>query len=208
MSRVLLIDDHPLFRRALRSVVKSALPSLVTSEADSLAKARAILTKDSGFSLILLDLSLPDCQGLKGLLLLQSEFSQVPIAIVSSTSDSGTVGRAMAFGAAGFISKSSSGEEIAVALRSILAGEIVAPPAAYDQPLPEIVESIAHLSPAQLRILLSLQRGLRNKEIAFEMGVTERTVKAYMTTMFRKLHVTTRTQAVIAAQSLLRPDSI
>lgn len=205
LGRVLLVDDHPLFRRALRTVVQNVQPDLVIEEAETLEKARAVLARDADVLLILLDLNLPDCQGFNGLLNLESEFPQIPIAIVSSSSDPVTIRRAIAFGAAGFIPKSSNGPEIVDALRAILSGDVFAPVAESDQPVPAMVAMIAQLSPAQLRMLIGLRRGLRNKEIAYEMGVTESTVKAYMTTMFRKLGVTSRTQAILAAQTLLEP---
>jgi DNA-binding NarL/FixJ family response regulator len=208
VGRVLLIDDHPLFRSALRVVVRKVQANLTVVEAETFGRARDILQQDPEVALILLDLNLPDSQGLNGLLSLGSKYPQIPVAIVSSNADTGTVRRALALGAAGFIPKSSSVPEIIAALRAILAGEMSAPEAALTEPVPEAIETIALLSPAQLRILFGLQRGLRNKQIAYEMGVTERTVKAYMTAMFRKLHVTSRTQAVIAAQTLLKSDPI
>jgi DNA-binding NarL/FixJ family response regulator len=208
LGRVLLIDDHPLFRSALRLVVRKVQAGLTVAEAETLGRGREVLQQDPDIVLILLDLNLPDSHGLNGLLSLQSKYPQIPIAIVSSNADPTTVRQALALGAAGFVPKSSSVPEIIEALRTILAGEMSAPEAALHEPVPEAVETIALLSPAQLRILFGLQRGLRNKQIAFEMGVTERTVKAYMTAMFRKLHVTSRTQAVIAAQALLKSDPI
>lgn len=203
MSRILLADDHPLFRQALRAVIKSAHPHLGVCEAESLAGACVLLAASNDICLALLDMKMSDCEGFSGLLRLQGEFPQVPVVIVSSSCDAATISRAMAFGAAGFIPKSASRADITQALNTILSGEVWAPLSVPGGPVPPLVKSIASLSPAQLRILMGLQRGLRNKEIAFEMGVTEKTVKAYVTTMFRKLNVTNRTQALIVAQTLL-----
>lgn len=203
MSRILLVDDHPLFRQALSAVIKSAHPQLDICEAESLTGACALLAVSDDIRLVLLDMKMSDCEGFSGLLRLHGEFSQVPVVIVSTSCDTATVRRAMTFGAAGFIPKSASRAEITLALDSILSGEVWAPAFALGAPVPPLVKSIASLSPAQLRILMGLQRGLRNKEIAFEMGVTEKTVKSYVTTMFRKLNVTNRTQALIVAQTLL-----
>jgi DNA-binding NarL/FixJ family response regulator len=203
MSRILLVDDQPLFRQALRAVINSAFPDLGICEAESLTGAAKLLASGNDITLILLDMKLPDCEGFVGLLHLQGAFPQVPVVIVSASGDAVTVSRAMAFGAAGFIPKSASAADIVKALESILSGEVWAPSSALDAPVPALVQSLASLSPAQLRILMGLQRGLRNKEIAFELGVTEKTVKAYATAMFRKLNVSSRTQALIIAQSLL-----
>lgn len=203
MERVLLVDDHPLFRQALRTVIKAAKPQLAITEAGTLEGARTLLDGASHFALVLLDLKLPDSEGFSGLLQLRGEFPAIPIAIISTTEDATAIGRAIALGAAGYIPKSSSRAQITQALDALLAGEVWSPVSASAEQVPPLVKSIASLSPAQLRILMGLRRGMRNKEIAFEMNVSEVTVKCYMTTMFRKLGVTNRTQALIVAQNLL-----
>jgi DNA-binding NarL/FixJ family response regulator len=203
MERVLLVDDHPLFRQALRTVIKAAKPQLTIAEAGTLEGARAMLGEADHFALVLLDLKLPDSEGFSGLLQLRGEFPAIPIAIISTTEDATAIGRAIALGAAGYIPKSSSRAQITQALDALLAGEIWSPVSNATEQVPPLVRSVASLSPAQLRILMGLRRGMRNKEIAFEMKVSEVTVKCYMTTMFRKLGVTNRTQALIVAQNLL-----
>ena len=203
MPRVLLVDDHPLFRQALRTVIKAAKPQLTITEAGTLESARAILGEARNFALVLLDMKLPDSEGFSGLLQLRGEFASIPIAIISTTEDASAISRAIALGAAGYIPKSSSRAQIKQALDTLLSGEIWSPVSEPAEQMPPLVKSVASLSPAQLRILMGLRRGLRNKEIAYEMNVSEVTVKCYMTTMFRKLGVTTRTQALIVAQSLL-----
>jgi DNA-binding NarL/FixJ family response regulator len=202
-QKILLVDDHPLFRQALRAVVNRAQPQLYICEAETLAGARAILARESNFEIVMLDLKLPDCCGFTGLMSLQSEYPQIPFTVVSSSADATTISRAMAFGAAGFIPKSTKRADIAYALETILSGEIWTPSSVLSDPVPKLIELIASLTPAQLRVLMGVQCGLRNKQIAFEMGVTEKTVKAYMTALFRKLGVNSRTQALIAAQTLL-----
>jgi DNA-binding NarL/FixJ family response regulator len=201
MSRVLLADDHPLFRQALRTAVVMAQPQLIIEEAGTLQAARTALAREDNFVLVLLDLKMPDCIGFSGLLSLRSEFPQVPVVVVSSSEATTTVSRAIAFGAAGFIPKSASVSEIGEALVTVLAGDIWTPAATPTVAVPAVVDMIASLTPAQLRTLMGLQRGLLNKQIAFEMGVTEATVKAHITTMFRKLGVVNRTQALIVAQN-------
>ena len=200
MSRVLLADDHPLFRQALRTAVVLAQPQLVIEEAGTLEAAREALTQRPDFVLVLLDLKMPDCTGFSGLLSLRSEFPHMPIVVVSSSGTTTTVSRAIAFGAAGFIPKSASVNQIGEALLTVLAGDIWTPPTTPAAAVPAVVDAIASLTPTQLRTLMGLQRGLANKQIAFEMGVTEATVKAHITTMFRKLGVVNRTQASLVAQ--------
>lgn len=199
---ILLVDDHPLFRHALRVVVSRSRANVEIREAGTLAGAKSILAAHHDVIAVMLDLKMSDCEDFNGLLSLRGEYPQVPVVIVSSSSDSDTVDRALALGAAGFIPKSSNRSDIAEAVRAILTGEIWAPRASRAPALPPDVRSIASLTSSQLRILMGLQQGLRNKEIAYDMGVTEKTVRAYMTSMFRKLGVNSRTQAVLSVQTL------
>lgn len=200
MGRIVIADDHPLLREALRAAVLRAVPDVELEECASLAAVQGVLRAGAAVDLVLLDLKMPDCEGFAGLLALRAEFPAAPVAIVSATEDAETIRRAMAFGAAGFIPKSTPLAEMVSALTAILDGDAWIPrhveaPAAAEN-------AFAALTPAQLRILVGLQRGRLNKQIAFEMGVTEATIKAHMTAIFRKLGVQNRTQAVIAAQSL------
>lgn len=207
MPRVLLADDHPLFRAALTAAVRRVWPEAEVIEAQGLGAALQALAADvSGVSLLLLDLKMPDCDGFSGLLSLRQSYPAVPVVVVSGSEDAETIKKALAFGAAGFIPKSASLEEMGEALSAILSGDAWAPSCManliMDAPDQDMTARLASLTPAQLRILIGLQRGLLNKQIAFEMGVTEATVKAHMTAIFRKLGVLNRTQAVIAAQAL------
>jgi DNA-binding NarL/FixJ family response regulator len=203
MEQVLLVDDHPLFRQALHTVIKAAKPQLMITEAGTLEGARGALSGSARFALVLLDMKLPDSEGFSGLLQLRGEFPATPIVIISTTEDASVIARAIALGAAGYVPKSSSRAQITQALDAVLSGEIWSPLSMATEQMPSLVKSVASLSPAQLRILMGLRRGMRNKEIAYEMNVSEVTVKCYMTTMFRKLGVTNRTQALIVAQNLL-----
>lgn len=202
MNKVLLADDHPLFRQALRSAVGLARPDLSIEEVGTLHGAEQALLREDEFALVLLDLKMPDCGGFSGMLKLRSEHPRVPIVIVSGSEGASTINRAIAFGAAGFIPKSASVADIGAALNAVLAGDIWTPASVVADDVPPYVDAIASLTPAQLRILMSLQRGLINKQIAHEMGITEGTVKAHMTAMFRKLGVSNRAQAILAAQNL------
>jgi DNA-binding NarL/FixJ family response regulator len=201
LDRIVIADDHPLFRAALGSALTRAAPDADLHETASLSGAREALT-GGPVDLLLLDLKLSDSEGFAGLAEIRSDFPAVPVAVVSASEDGATVRRALAFGAAGFIPKSATLNEMVEALTAILAGDGWSPPvddADEDAPMEA---RIASLTPSQLKILIGLQQGRLNKQIAFDLGVTEATIKAHLTSVFRKLGVHNRTQAVIAAQSL------
>ena len=201
MDRIVIADDHPLFRAALSTAMARASPEAAIEETSSLAGARAALSTGP-VDLLLLDLKLSDSEGFAGLAGIRADFPAVPVAIVSASDDEGTVRRALAFGAAGFIPKSATLETMAEALGAILGGDIWAPALTEVAPMESMESRIASLTPAQLKILIGLQQGRLNKQIAFDLGVTEATIKAHLTGVFRKLGVHNRTQAVIAAQAL------
>ncbi|HWU01275.1 MAG TPA: response regulator transcription factor [Novosphingobium sp.] len=189
--RVLLIDDHPLFRQALAATVRHARPDAQIEEYVSLGEARAALGQAEAF--VFLDLRLPDAQGLSGLLALKAQAPNAAIAIVSATDDALTVQGAMACGASGFISKAAGVDELTAAIETLFAGEAFVP----DTPAPDTPDP---LTPAQTRILEAIHRGLMNKQIAWEMGISEATVKYHLTGIFRKLGVQTRAQLLTLAR--------
>ncbi len=198
MDRIVIADDHPLFRAALAQAVARAMPQAEIEQCSSLATAEAALDRAPA-SLVLLDLKMTDSDGFAGLLALREAYPATPLVVVSASEEPETIRRALALGAAGFIPKSADLEAMAQALDAILDGETWAPPCgAADAPGAEQ----ARLTPAQVKILVGLQKGRLNKQIAFDMGVTEATVKAHMTAIFRKLGVQNRTQAVLAAKSM------
>lgn len=201
MDRIVVADDHPLFRAALGSALARAAPGALVEETPSLAGAREALGRGP-VDLLLLDLKLSDSEGFAGLAEIRGDFPAVPVAVVSASEDAATIRRALAFGAAGFIPKSATLAEMVEALGAILAGDVwapVTPDAVQEEPMEA---RIASLTPSQLKILVGLQQGRLNKQIAFDLGVTEAKIKAHLTNVFRKLGVQNRTQAVIAAQAL------
>ena len=208
MARILLADDHPLFRRALRTVISRLQPHLAISEAETLAGAKKLLEHERDIVLVMLDLKMSDCDDFSALLSIRSEFPEIPVVVVSSASDADTISCAMTFGAAGFMPKSSTPRDIARAFTAVIGGEIWLPASTQISPVSEGIKRIASLTPGQLQILMGLRRGLRNKEIAREMEVTEKTVRAYTTALFRKLDVKSRTQALVVAQSLITSAAI
>jgi DNA-binding NarL/FixJ family response regulator len=209
MTAILIVDDHPLFVEALKLVIQGAFPDASVSEATSIASARAILDENSAFDLVLLDLSMPGTRGLEGLIALRSLHPKLPIVVVSALEDPRIIHEVMTCGAAGFISKSTRGSELSLAIQSVMDGVAVVPKG-YEPPDPDAPASsisdltarIATLTPQQVRVLQMLRQGLLNKQIAYDLGVGETTVKAHVSEILRKLRVSSRTQAVIEASKI------
>jgi DNA-binding NarL/FixJ family response regulator len=202
VSRFLIVDDHPLFREALRSAVDTACPSAEISEATTIGDAMAAIEAAAGgIDLLLLDLSLPGINGFEGLLEIRGRFPQLPVMIVSSHEDRGIIHEALSLGACGFVPKSAKKAEIAEAVLTVLSGALYLPtgwsPPTAMAPRGELLARLATLTPKQFRVLQMLRQGLLNKQIAHELDVTETTVKAHVTEVLRKLGVSSRTQAVI-----------
>jgi DNA-binding NarL/FixJ family response regulator len=200
---IAIVDDHPLFRDALNQALKSALKSLETVEAGSLDELAVLLGKGRDIDLVLLDLNMPGVQGFSGLLYLRAQYPQLPVAIVSASEDPATIRRAIDFGASGFVPKSQPVEQIRAAVQGILAGDIWTPPEidisdAGNSADEDLIARLAKLTPQQVRVLMMLAEGLLNKQIAYELGVSEATIKAHVSAILQKLGVDSRTQAVIA----------
>ncbi len=204
--RLIIADDHPLFRDALRLTVLQTLPEAEVTEASSLEALRAELAGGRETDLVLLDLGMPGMHGLSGLLLVRAEFAAVPVAIISANEEPATVRRALELGAVGYIPKSATPAEIRQAIAALLAGEAWLPPAlggrlAADE-ADDLALRLSSLTPQQVRVLMMLSEGLLNKQIAYALDVSEATVKAHVSGILQKLGVDTRTQAVILAQRL------
>lgn len=206
-TTIVIADDHPLFRGALRRAIESMLPQAKIVEAGGLEELTGILQKDPGLDLVLLDLTMPGVQGFSGLIYLRAQYPQAPVVIVSANEDPQIIRRAIEFGAAGFIPKSLEIDQIGVAIRAVLAGDFWVPPevdlgATDDGETADLVRRVATLTPQQVRVLMMLSEGLLNKQIAYELTVSEATVKAHVSAILQKLGVESRTQAVIAASKI------
>jgi DNA-binding NarL/FixJ family response regulator len=201
-----IADDHPMVRDALASALRSAFEAPAIALAGSFAEAQAALAAAPETDLLILDLDMPGMQGLTGLAALRGAFPTIPIAIVSATTNPAAMRQTIEMGAAGFIPKLAPSERFLEVIRAILDGVIWLPPEASDLALGAIDRDIAvraaRLTPQQQRVLLLMAEGKPNKLIAYEMQITEPTVKAHVTEILRKLGATSRTQAVIAAQRL------
>jgi DNA-binding NarL/FixJ family response regulator len=202
--KVLIADDHPLFRTALSQAVSRSLANARLHMVGSFDELSQALAADGDIDLLLLDLSMPGARGYSALVHARSVAPAVPVVVVSAYEDSSVGRAALDHGAAGFIPKSASPEVMAEAIGAVLAGERWVPEAVANEPRTNgtFTEKLALLTPQQQRVLVMLTEGLLNKQIALDLDISEATVKAHITAILRKLEVHTRTQAVIAARSL------
>ncbi|MEO0400129.1 MAG: response regulator transcription factor [Pseudomonadota bacterium] len=202
---VVIADDHPLFRAALSQAVSAAAPGRAIIETSSLKEARSAIENDAP-GLLCLDLHMGDSDGFAGLVSFRQDWPSVPIAIVSGDESQDVIRRALAFGAAAFIPKSLDMAEIREAVEAVLDGDEWAPrwyEEAGDDDASALADRLNSLTPTQLKVLLLVHQGLLNKQIAYELSISEATVKAHLTAIFKKLEVQTRTQAVVAARALV-----
>lgn len=203
MYRFHVADDHPLFRNALLEVIRQNYPDAVVGQSMDLDGAIRDLEKNDETDLLLLDLHMPGSQDLFGLITVREKFSDIPVAIISADEDPGTISRAMGHGASGYIPKSCSPQIIHQAIHAILDGDRWVPDDYRNNLTPvtaeekDLAAKIATLTPQQYRVLCYLREGWLNKQIGYELGVTEATIKAHITAIFRKLGTSNRTQAVI-----------
>ncbi|USD65455.1 response regulator transcription factor [Vibrio sp. SCSIO 43136] len=201
---IIIADDHPLFRNALFQSVHMAVSGANLLEADSLEGLLDLLKKEPDADLILLDLKMPGANGMSGLIQLRAEYPDMPIVVVSASEESSVVTQVKNHGAFGFIPKSSDMRALVSALNQVLGGEPFFPADLLieSEANNDLAEKIAALTPQQYRVLGMLSDGLLNKQIAYELNVSEATIKAHMTAIFRKLGVKNRTQAVILLQQM------
>src|SRR5258706_6269352 len=206
-TRIIIVDDHPLFRGALKQALANALEALEIVESGSLDELTDELTRNGAVDLVLLDLTMPGVQGLSGLLYLRTQYPEVPVVIVSASEDPGTIRGAIGFGALGFVPKSQPADQIRVAIHKVLSGEIWVPPdvdlaTAGDKEAAGLIARLSTLTPQQGRVLMMVGEGLLNKQIAFRLNVSEATIKAHVSAILQKLGVDSRTQAVIAMSKI------
>jgi DNA-binding NarL/FixJ family response regulator len=203
--RLIIADDHPLFRGALREAVTGLFGvGAEVGEAGTFEEVMELLEHGGDADLILLDLSMPGARGFSGLMYLRAQYPGVPLVVVSASDDPAVIRRCMEFGASGFIPKTLGIEAMRQAIARVLGGEIYTPPDVdlahgADADTQALVARLASLTPQQVRVLMMLSGGLLNKQIAYELGVSEATVKAHVSAILQKLGVESRTQAVIAA---------
>ncbi len=206
--KVIVADDHPLFREALSLALGQALGDVLVVQAGDMDELQQVTNTHDSADLVLLDLHMPGVQGFSALVYLRTHHPELPVCVVSANNNGMVIQRALDHGAAAFIHKSATVDEIRVALETVLAGDIWQP-AGFDgngkgSAVDElaVAERLGELTPQQFRVLMMLADGLLNKQIAYELGISEATVKAHMTAIFRKLEVSNRTQAVLLLNQL------
>jgi len=207
---IIIADDHPLFRGALKQAVSGIFKDLRVIEAGSLEETNAALQSEPDADLVLLDLKMPGVSGFSGLNFLRSQHPSVPVIVVSGVEDGQTIRTCMEFGASGYIPKTTPIETMNSAIRAVLDGKSWTPPSfdlggAADRETTDLIRRLASLTPQQMRVLTMLSEGLLNKQIAYELSVSEATVKAHVSAILMKLGVESRTQAVIAASKIEVP---
>jgi len=199
--KLVVADDHPLFRTALVHILDKAKPGCEITEVGTLSELLTQLKQDDDVDLLLLDLHIPEAFGFTGLIQVLENYEHIPVLVVSGNENPDVIHKAMRLGASGFLIKSASNDDIVNAVDAVLAGQNWLPenlPVASAEANEELpAERIAALTPQQLRVLTMVSAGLYNKQIADELNVTDATVRAHVTEIFRKLGVTNRTQAVI-----------
>ena len=201
----MIADDHPLFRGALREAVTGVFDRAEVAEAGTFEEVSELLERGgSDIDLILLDLRMPGVRGFSGLMYLRAQYPSLPIVVVSASDDPAVIRRCIDFGASGFIPKTLGIEALRQAIARVLQGEVWTPPDVdltrqSDGEITAMIARLSTLTPQQVRVLMMLSAGLLNKQIAYELGVSEATVKAHVSAILQKLGVESRTQAVIAA---------
>lgn len=210
-KNIIIAEDHPLFRTALKFALKEALGEEVSfTEADSIDVLQRILEKNQRPDMVLLDLNMPGAHGFSGLHFIRGQYPECPVAVISAHEEKNIMLKAMQIGAAAYIPKSTRPEALREALITVSTGgswfteDTKAAFQAEVKPnkSSQTEKGIAALTPQQFRILGMIGEGLLNKQIAYELSISEATVKAHVTAVFKKLGVRSRTQAVIALQQL------
>ena len=201
--RFLIVEDHPLFLEGLALALQKMPTEVYLQTVGSTEAAKSALTKSSNFDLILLDLHLPDGQGISLLRYLQLKKLFIPVAIISASEEHSDVNAVLAAGASGFISKANNSETIVSCVKSILAGEECLPDF-YNKATEahNALETQYHLTPRQLEVLKLLAEGLPNKRICQRLSLTEHTIKTHLKTLFQLLSVHNRTECVQKATKL------
>lgn len=205
--RLVIADDHPLFRGALRESVGGLFGGVGISEAGSFEEVSNLLETASDIDLILLDLTMPGVRGFSGLMYLRAQHPGVPVVVVSAHDDPAVIRRCMDFGASGFIPKTLDIDAMRNAIAAVLKGSVWTPPdvdldSDTDVETSALLTRLSTLTPQQVRVLMMLSEGLLTKQIAYALQVSEATVKAHVSAILQKLGVESRTQAVIAASKI------
>jgi len=202
--KILIVDDHALFRSGMVHLLQSLTPEPDVVESKSLSDAEVALRSIEGIDMVLLDLKLDDAVGVDSLLKLRKVAPETPIVVLSGEHDSDVILRCIDNGAMGFITKSATHDELLSAIRLIVAGGVYLPrnvTVMHNRPASERtdVALLASLSDRQREVLAYLLQGKPNKTISNNMDISQNTVKAHLSAIFRTLGARNRTEAVYFA---------
>ena len=206
--RLVIADDHPLFRGALREAVSGLFEDVEIAEAGSFDDVAKLLERGGEVDLILLDLTMPGVRGLLRLMYLRAQYPSVPIVVVSANDDPAVDPPLHGFRRLRLHPEDARHRGHARGRsRRVFEGGVWTPPdidlgAGSDAETADLMARLASLTPQQVRVLMMLSEGLLNKQIAYELSVSEATVKAHVSAILQKLGVESRTQAVIAAAKI------
>lgn len=211
MRHILVVDDHPIFRQAMNTILVERFNDVVTLEADSVAAALEILSQQTNLDLIMLDLNLPGSTGLNGLLDIRNAYPNIPVVVISAEIEKQQILQTISFGAAGFISKSSKIDDIADSIESIFEGNVCLPSdllrsSGEQKTAPNETkispEKIRTLTRKELLVLKHLTKGSANKVIAYELNISETTVKSHVSSILKKLGASNRVKVVAGAANI------
>nr|WP_275407138.1 response regulator transcription factor [Alteromonas hispanica] len=206
----MIADDHPLFRAAMCHALSSGSGAELV-EASTFPETMNMLAQDTTIDVVFLDLGMPGSEGLNGLSEVRAEYPDVLVVIVTAQDSPGIVQRALALGASGFIPKSASVDCIVDAVNTVLEGETWLPAhidlsADGNDSLDDFGARLSQLTPHQLKVLRMVADGLLNKQIAYELAISESTVKQHVSAVLKKLGVINRTKAGIAFKNAMRTE--
>ena len=200
--KVLIADDHPLFRDALSTILQMVIKDCKIEEANDYKETTNILEKEY-FNIVFLDLNMPDSNSLSDLALLKKKYPQIPMVVVSAHNEESIIRSCITHNASGYIIKSSSPEDIKKAIQQIMAGNTYVPKGYMldlNDDEPNFTDKLDQLTPSQLKVFIEMGKGKLNKQIAYDLNISEATVKAHITAIFKKFGINNRTQAVLLAQ--------
>lgn len=197
--KVLIADDHPLFRTAMCHAL-GGMQDINITESSTFPETLSQLESDDAIELVFLDLTMPGNEGLNGLSTIHARYPDILVVVVTAQESPAIVQKALALGASGFIPKSASVESIVEAVETVLEGDTWVPEALNVDmsDSDEFSIRLRQLTPHQLKVLRMVADGLLNKQIAYELAISESTVKQHVSAVLKKLGVINRTKAGIA----------